>query len=164
MEKVKSKRELILDIAETGILSKGFGATSIDEIIAEAEITKSGFFYHFKDKNELARALLQRYLDTEEALLDDVFTRARELHGDPLHSLPDRAEDAVGDDGRPAERPSRLPRRDGGLFRAHVRPGRPDAEPAGHPDLARALPRHASGDRGDLSAARRCRPAERSPT
>ncbi|APH70217.1 TetR/AcrR family transcriptional regulator [Aquibium oceanicum] len=87
MERVKSKRELILDIAESGILSKGFGATSIDEIIAEADITKSGFFYHFKDKNELARALLQRYLDTEEALLDTVFTRARELHGDPLHSF-----------------------------------------------------------------------------
>lgn len=87
LEKLKSKRELILDIAETGVLAKGFGATSVDEIIAEAEITKSGFFYHFKDKNELARALLQRYLDTEEAILDDVFSRARELHDDPLHSF-----------------------------------------------------------------------------
>lgn len=87
MSGFKSKRELILDIAQAGILSKGFGATSIDEIIAEAEMTKSGFFYHFKDKNELARALLQRYLDTEEAILDDVFSRARELHDDPLHAF-----------------------------------------------------------------------------
>lgn len=87
MSRAKSKRELILDVAQAGILSKGFGATSIDEIIAEAEITKSGFFYHFKDKNELARALLQRYLDTEEAILDDIFSRARELHDDPLHAF-----------------------------------------------------------------------------
>lgn len=87
MEKARSKRELILDIAETGILTKGFGGTSIDEIVAEAEITKSGFFYHFRDKNELARALLQRYLENEDALLDGVFARARELHGDPLHSF-----------------------------------------------------------------------------
>ncbi|TYC54100.1 TetR/AcrR family transcriptional regulator [Rhodobacterales bacterium] len=87
MTKVKSKREMILDIAETNVLSKGFGATSIDEIVAEADITKSGFFYHFRDKNELARALLQRYLETEDAILDDVFNRARELHGDPLHSF-----------------------------------------------------------------------------
>ena len=36
-----------------------------DEIIAEAGITKSGFFYHFRDKNDLAKALLQRYLDNE---------------------------------------------------------------------------------------------------
>lgn len=83
----RSKRARILDIAEAGVLAKGFGATSIDEIIAEAEITKSGFFYHFKDKNELARALLQRYLDTEEAILDEVFSRARDLHEDPLHSF-----------------------------------------------------------------------------
>ncbi|MWD26242.1 TetR family transcriptional regulator [Aquicoccus sp. SCR17] len=82
-----STRERLLDIAEAGVLAKGFGATSIEEIIAEAGISKNGFFYHFRDKNELARALLQRYLDTEEALLDDVFSRARELHGDPLHSF-----------------------------------------------------------------------------
>lgn len=87
MAGVKSKRELILDIAESGVLAKGFGGTSIEEIVAEAEITKTGFFYHFKDKNDLARALLQRYLDTEEAILNDVFGRARELHGDPLHSF-----------------------------------------------------------------------------
>ena len=87
MAKRESTRERILDIAEAGVLAKGFGGTSIEEIIAEAGITKSGFFYHFRDKNELARALLQRYLDTEEAILDDVFSRARELHGDPLHSF-----------------------------------------------------------------------------
>ncbi len=87
MAKRESTRERILDIAEVGVLAKGFGGTSIEEIIAEAGITKSGFFYHFRDKNELARALLQRYLDTEEAILDDVFSRARELHGDPLHSF-----------------------------------------------------------------------------
>ena len=63
MSKGQSTRERIMDIAEEAILEKGFGATSIEEIIAAAEITKSGFFYHFKDKNELARAMLQRYLD-----------------------------------------------------------------------------------------------------
>lgn len=44
MKKGELTRERLLNIAETGVLSKGFGATSIDEIIAEAEITKSGFF------------------------------------------------------------------------------------------------------------------------
>jgi len=87
MTATRSKREQILDIAEAGVLTKGFGATSIDEIIAEAEITKSGFFYHFRDKNELARALLQRYLDSEEMILNQVFDRSRELHDDPLHGF-----------------------------------------------------------------------------
>ncbi|MBJ3774546.1 TetR/AcrR family transcriptional regulator [Acuticoccus mangrovi] len=80
----QSTRERILDIAEASVLAKGFGATSIEEIIAEAELTKSGFFYHFRDKNALARALLQRYLDTEEALLDEVFAAAAGMSDDPL--------------------------------------------------------------------------------
>jgi TetR/AcrR family transcriptional regulator, transcriptional repressor for nem operon len=83
----KDTRERILEVAELAVLAKGFASTSIEEIIAEVGISKNGFFYHFRDKNELARALLQRYLDTEEGLLDAVFGRARELHGDPLHSF-----------------------------------------------------------------------------
>ena len=40
-------RERILDLAQAAVLDKGFAATSIDELIAGAGITKSGFFYHF---------------------------------------------------------------------------------------------------------------------
>jgi TetR/AcrR family transcriptional repressor of nem operon len=87
MRKGTETRERILDIAEAGVLAKGFGATSIDEIIAEAGITKSGFFYHFKDKNELARGLLSRYDRHLEQLLADIFGRAAELSDDPLQRL-----------------------------------------------------------------------------
>ncbi len=87
MRKGEKTRSKIMDIAEAAILSKGFDATSIEEIIAEANITKSGFFYHFPDKNMLAMALLRRYIDREEALFDDLFGRAAELHEDPLHAF-----------------------------------------------------------------------------
>lgn len=87
MRKGQLTRERLMNIAETGVLAKGFGGTSIDEIIVEAEITKSGFFYHFKDKNELALALLQRYADTEATIIDSIFERANELDDDPLHSF-----------------------------------------------------------------------------
>jgi AcrR family transcriptional regulator len=87
MRKGNETRERILDIAEAGVLAKGFGATSIDEIIAEAGITKSGFFYHFRDKNELARGLLSRYRGRLEQLVDEVFGRAAELSDDPLQKL-----------------------------------------------------------------------------
>ncbi len=80
-------RERLLELAEAAVLEKGFAATSIDELIAEVGITKSGFFYHFRDKGELATALLQRYLDREEALLDELFGRADELNEDPLHGF-----------------------------------------------------------------------------
>lgn len=77
----------ILDIAEASVLEKGFEATSIDEIVAAADISRSGFFYHFKDKNALARAMLERYIENEDKLYDDLFARARELNDDPLHSM-----------------------------------------------------------------------------
>jgi TetR/AcrR family transcriptional repressor of nem operon len=87
MGKGAETRERILEIAEESVLAKGFGATSIEEIIAEAQITKSGFFYHFKDKNELARGLLERYNGQNDRLLEDVFGRARQLSEDPLQQL-----------------------------------------------------------------------------
>ena len=80
-------KERILQFAEAAVLEKGFAATSIDELIAAAGITKSGFFYHFKDKTELARVLLERYVARETALFDDLFRRADELNDDPLHGF-----------------------------------------------------------------------------
>ena len=79
-------RARILDIAQDAILQKGFDATSIEEIVAAAEITKGGFFYHFHDKNALARALIERHIAVEDRIFDDLWARARELHDDPLHS------------------------------------------------------------------------------
>ena len=63
--KGEATRERILAVAEASVLAKGFGATSIDEVIAEAGLTKSGFFYHFRDKNELAREMLRRYVASD---------------------------------------------------------------------------------------------------
>jgi len=80
-------RERILDTAEAAVLDKGFAATSIEELIAAVGITKSGFFYHFRDKGELARVLLVRYIEREHALFDDLFRRADELNEDPLHGF-----------------------------------------------------------------------------
>ena len=83
MRKGAATRERILEIAEAAVLAKGFGATSIDEVIVEAGITKSGFFYHFKDKNELAREMVRRYVETNDRLFDEIFGRGRELSDDP---------------------------------------------------------------------------------
>jgi len=80
-----SARERILAVAEAAVLAKGFAATSIEEIIVAVGITKSGFFYHFRDKNALARAMMERYLEHDRAVLDDIFARADELAEDPLH-------------------------------------------------------------------------------
>lgn len=80
-------RERLLEVAESAVLAKGFSATSIEELIAAVGITKSGFFYHFKDKNDLAKALMLRYLERDDEVLDDLFTRADQLNEDPLHGF-----------------------------------------------------------------------------
>src|SRR3546814_15125272 len=65
-------------------MQEGVAATAIEELVEAAGITKSGFFYHFKDKNDLARQFLERYLAESEIVLDQIEVRARELDDDPL--------------------------------------------------------------------------------
>ena len=85
--KKASARERLLDEAETSVLRKGFAATSIEELIAATGLSKSGFFYHFSDKNDLAKALLVRYIETDKRILDELFERADALNEDPLHGF-----------------------------------------------------------------------------
>ena len=87
MARGSETRTRILDVAQEAVLAKGFDATSIEEIVAGAEITKSGFFYHFRDKNALAEALIERHIVVEDQLFDDLFDRARELGEDPLQTM-----------------------------------------------------------------------------
>ena len=84
MGKGAETRLRILDTAQQIVLEKGFSGTSIDEIIDAAGITKGGFFYHFRGKADLARALMQRYLEQDEAFFTAVIERAEELVEDPL--------------------------------------------------------------------------------
>ena len=68
-------------------MQKGFAATSIEELVEAAGITKSGFFYHFKDKNDLARQLFDRFLTEDETIIETLEKRARALSDDPLQSF-----------------------------------------------------------------------------
>jgi TetR/AcrR family transcriptional repressor of nem operon len=59
--KGESTREKLLDAAKDLVMDKGFAGTSIDDILRATGMTKGAFFYHFKDKAELARELVRRY-------------------------------------------------------------------------------------------------------
>ena len=85
--KTGDTRERLLELAESAVLAKGFAATSIEELIAAAGISKSGFFYHFKDKGELAKGLLLRYLAQDHTVLENIFRRGDELNEDPLQGF-----------------------------------------------------------------------------
>ena len=80
-------KENILEISQKIMLQKGFSGTSIDEIISAVKITKSGFFYHFENKNDLAKHLMLKYQHDDEAFFNGLFERADELSEDPLQQM-----------------------------------------------------------------------------
>jgi TetR/AcrR family transcriptional repressor of nem operon len=80
-------REKLLDAAEAIVSRQGFAATSIDQILGEVGVTKGSFFYHFKSKNELARALIERFAAADQELLRSNMERAEKLADEPLQQL-----------------------------------------------------------------------------
>ena len=83
----ESTKERILQAAETLILQSGFSATSLDDIIQKAAISKGGLFYHFEGKKGLARGLIERYLQQDQELFDQLFVVADQSSDDPLEQL-----------------------------------------------------------------------------
>jgi TetR/AcrR family transcriptional repressor of nem operon len=49
----------ILEVARELFYHRGYLATSVDDIIAEAKVAKSNFYYHFKSKEDLGIAVLE---------------------------------------------------------------------------------------------------------
>lgn len=56
----ESQEKLIL-AAQTLILRQGFAATTVDQICAEAGLTKGAFFHHFTNKDAIGRAALDAW-------------------------------------------------------------------------------------------------------
>lgn len=83
----KSGRERILESTLELVLRQGFAATSVDQILERTGLTKGAFFYHFKSKDELAAALMKRWVELDLALLEDLRVRAEKLSSDPLQQV-----------------------------------------------------------------------------
>ena len=54
-------RTKVLDAAQELILKKGYAATSVDDICRAAKFTKGTFFHYFKSKEDLGKAVLERF-------------------------------------------------------------------------------------------------------
>lgn len=80
-------RTLLLDTALELALENGLAATSIDEILEKAKLTKGTFFYHFKSKDELALELVKRFVEQDHALFMDAVGRVESLSRDPLQQV-----------------------------------------------------------------------------
>ena len=72
-------RERILDAALNIFSSKGFHDTKLDEIVAEASISKGSIYFHFPNKEKLFIALVDQFADLIERRANEAI--ARETQG-----------------------------------------------------------------------------------
>jgi TetR/AcrR family transcriptional repressor of nem operon len=63
-------RTKLLNAALSVIRTKGYSATSVDELCAAAGVTKGAFFHHFKSKEELAVAAADHWSETTGGFFD----------------------------------------------------------------------------------------------
>jgi TetR/AcrR family transcriptional repressor of nem operon len=74
-------REKLLEAAVKLVRTNGFSATSVDQLCAEAGVTKGAFFHHFASKEALGAALADYWTETTSVL----FAQAPyHDHADPL--------------------------------------------------------------------------------
>ena len=63
-------RTRILDAAEHLVIENGYAATSVDQVLSRSGSSKGAFFHHFSSKQQLARALVDRYVEGDLAQLE----------------------------------------------------------------------------------------------
>src|SRR5579863_8421169 len=76
-----SARDKLLDAAITLVREKGYSSTSVDELCAQAGVTKGAFFHHFKSKDALAVAAAKHWSEITGAFFE---TAPYHRHSDPL--------------------------------------------------------------------------------
>jgi len=76
-----SARTKLLDAALALIRTKGYSATTVDDLCAAAGVTKGAFFHHFKSKEELGVAAADYWSEVTGALFAGA---PYHQHADPL--------------------------------------------------------------------------------
>jgi AcrR family transcriptional regulator len=76
MKKSKpANRSRVLQTAASLFLTKGYHATSMDEIVAESKVAKTNIYYHFKSKEELLSAILEDFIQAYTDLISNVMSQ-----------------------------------------------------------------------------------------
>src|SRR5260370_9482681 len=56
-------KQKLLDAAQELMMTKGYTATSVDDVCTAAGLTKGSFFHYFDGKEDLGRVVAQRFYD-----------------------------------------------------------------------------------------------------
>ena len=80
------KREAVVGAAGRLFHSQGFHATGIDRIVAEAGVTPRTLYHHFRSKDDLLLAVLQKREEDYFSAFDQVAAARLRRHGDPVRA------------------------------------------------------------------------------
>jgi len=83
----KPTRNKILTESKKLVFENGFSGTSIDQILQRTGLTKGAFFYHFKTKNALAKALIEEFAKLDIEYMNETLKKTERLEGDSLNRL-----------------------------------------------------------------------------
>ena len=79
----EATRRKLIEATLTLMLKRGFNATTVDEICAEAGVTKGAFFHHFRDKEDIALAALKAWAEMGLSMYAEAFKQP----GEPLEEI-----------------------------------------------------------------------------
>ena len=94
-----SRREMILEAAARLFFEQGFAGTGIDDIGAAVGVTGPAFYRHFKSKQDLLVALVERAVSNLQAVVDRALAQADGNAEEAMRLLVEFSADACVDDG-----------------------------------------------------------------
>jgi TetR/AcrR family transcriptional repressor of nem operon len=79
----ETTRRKLIEATMSLMLKRGFNATTVDEICAEAGVTKGSFFHHFENKDDIGQAVVKAWGEFGQA----VYAEAWKQPGEPLEEI-----------------------------------------------------------------------------
>ena len=74
-------RRKLIEATTSLMLRQGFNATTLDEICAEAGVTKGSFFYHFENKDDIGQAVVKAWGESGQSLYAEAWKPRRTVGG-----------------------------------------------------------------------------------
>jgi len=74
MPRISDARQRLMDAAQNLIWESSYGATSVDDICAKADVRKGSFYHFFKSKSDLEVAALEEDWQYKKARYNDIFS------------------------------------------------------------------------------------------
>ena len=74
MPRISDAKEKLMSAARDLIWERSYGATSVDEICAKADVRKGSFYHFFKSKSDLEIAALEADWQMKKAVYNEIFS------------------------------------------------------------------------------------------